>query len=407
MNGGGFFKNVDDIDRRVSQSGLLGFSPRDWEAAQAFQLYQRGWSKQKIKEAVAGIGRYGLGRTAAEKSANFVFFPFSFSKKLLSTLGDFLIQAPARALLLHEGMRRYHESSLDEDFHTLIEKHAPLLEQLSSINNLSFGLSPGRFFLEGITDRRTDAGKVMQALSAVFVPSGAATSLSQAAGALGDMAVNAFVPVVLTGESIDRAGGVESVFDVIRRYVPLVREVDQYFLDPENGIRAQWVALSPGGAPYYQLQTYVDGSKEAKAELEPIALSLGYSSVDGLLSSDIGIAFEPHLRQQIQALQEANPTGFQMAQRWENDDALNSRALLDLANQADKSAAEERLLEVFEHIESWKFIADIIGLDSQLSHVILGKTVRDFAKRSASDRRFVELWDRFLAREFGPLRRVA
>jgi hypothetical protein len=85
----GLYRNVDDLDRRFTQAGILGFSPRDFEAAQAFLLYQRGWSKEKIHEAVMEIGRYGLGRSAAEKSANFVFFPFSFSKKLVMTSRGF------------------------------------------------------------------------------------------------------------------------------------------------------------------------------------------------------------------------------------------------------------------------------------------------------------------------------
>lgn len=194
-----------------------------------------------VREAVAKIGRYGLGRTAAEKSANFAFFPVSFSKKLLATLGDFTLQAPARALLIHEGLGRYHESSLDEKLHELIERHAPLLEQLAKINNLYYGISPGRFFLEGLDDNRTNVGKVMQILTSVFVPSGAATPLAQAAGAAGDIAIHAFVPIVITGESIDRAGGIDGLDDIIRRYVPFVREVDQYW----KAAGEQVTALSP------------------------------------------------------------------------------------------------------------------------------------------------------------------
>jgi hypothetical protein len=241
-------------------------------------------------------------------------------------------QAPARALLLHEGMRSYHESSLDEGFHEFIENHAPLLKQLARINNLAYGLSPGRFFLEGIADKRTDQGKVMQALASVFVPSGAATPLATAVGGLGDLAVNAFTPVVVTGESIDRAGGVDGLVGILERYIPLVRDTEQYV----EAVRDQSIASFEGAAPEYQFQEYVEGVKDIDRDLEPFATALGYSSVDGLLASNLAPLFKDQREADRIALADRFPTGFQMAQRFENDDALSSRALLELARKPDR-----------------------------------------------------------------------
>lgn len=400
---GGFFRSIEDSDRRNVAKGLLGFTPYDWEAAQAFQLYGKGYSMAKIRKSVLEIGRYGLGRTAIEKSANFIFFPFSFSKKLLTSLGDFMLQAPARALLLHEGLRQYHASSLDEGFHELIEKHAPLLQQLSNINNLYYGLSPGRFFLEGITDKRTNVAKVMEGLAAAFVPSGATTSLAQAAGSAGDWAMNAFTPIVVTGESLDRAGGIDGLEDIISRYIPLIREVRQY----GEAIAEQVVAVSQGASPNYQYQAYVDGRRQAKADLEPLAMGMGYSSTDGLLQSDIGAAFQPGLEEQYRQLEKDNPTGFEMANKFENETALDKRALAELAEKPDKTAAEERILQVFEEIEKWGLISELAGFDSQLSHSLLSSQIRKMGQDASGSPRFVELWERFLAWQFGPLRRIA
>ncbi len=125
------------------------------------------------------------------------------------------------------------------------------------MNNLVYGISPGRFFLQGMTDDRTMLGKVSQALASVFVPSGAATPLAQAAGGLGDYTIHALVPIVVTGESIDRAGGVEGLEDIIRQYVPMVREIDQYFVRGERkvvggAVGEQLVALSEGRIPNAQ-----------------------------------------------------------------------------------------------------------------------------------------------------------
>ena len=242
LNGTIYFHGLEDTERRVFQAGMLGFKPRDFEAYYGMELYQRGWSAEKIRDAVANINRYGVGRTAAEKTANFVFFPFSFSKKLITSLGDFILQAPGRNLLLTEGMRRYHQSSWDEKFHDFIENHAPILKQLSQVNNLVYGLSPGRFFLEGLTDHRSAAGWAGQILASVLVPGGAATSFAAATGQAGDLALNAFIPVVITGESLDKSGGVDGLGDILRRYIPLIQG-DRPILHAEH---AGWTGRRSG-----------------------------------------------------------------------------------------------------------------------------------------------------------------
>jgi hypothetical protein len=216
--------------------------------------------------------------------------------------------------------------------------------------------------------------------------------------------VNAFTPVVLTGESIDRAGGVDGLNDIVRRYIPLVREVDQY----SQAVRDQSVAAFEGAAPEYQFQSYLDGLKETDRELEPFATALGYASVDGLLASDVGRAlFKDDRERNRSALADQFPTGFQMAQRFENDDAINSRALIELARKPDRSAAEDHMLAAVELIERWKNLGEILQLDASVSGMFAAQELRKKASAWASDRRFVELWDRFLAREFGPIAQVA
>jgi hypothetical protein len=407
LNGTSWFTNIDDIDRRMYQAGLLGFSPRNWEIAQAWQLYQRGMSADKISEAISNIGRYGLGRTAAEKSANFLFFPFSFSKKLITTLGDFFLQAPGRAVLLHEGMRRYYESELDEGVHDFIERRAPLLNDLAMINNLAFGISPGRFFLQGLSDHRSMTGKAMQLMASVFVPSGAATPLAQASGGIGDVAVNAFAPIIVTGESIDRAGGIDGIDDIMRRYIPFVRELDQYFLKDNSAVSSQITAITQGAEPFYQYSKYQDDLREMKAEYEPLALAMGYSSVDGLLNSDVGMAIRPQLDQQREALQEQFPTGFKMSQQFENQDALNARALVDLANKSNRSEGEDAILHLAEEVEKFKMMNEILGMDPQIMEGIAAQAIRAEALKYANDRRFAELYDMIFARNYGPIRKVA
>lgn len=418
INGTAFFVHIDDTDRRLFQAGMLGFSPRNFEAAQAFMLYQRGWSKEKIREAISKLGRYGLGRTAFEKSANFIFFPFSFSKKLLTSLGDFMLQAPARNLLLYEGLRRYHESSLDERLKDLVNDHLPLLEKLWQVNNLAFGLSPGRFFLEGLDDHRTAVGKVAQVLASVFIPSGAATPLAQAAGGAGDLLVHAFIPVVITGESIDRAGGVDGLDDILRRYIPMIREIDDYFVRGEGGKVVGGVvgeqiaaATSPGfRAPYAQLTGYLDEVRSFKADLQPLALALGYSSVDGFLASDIGAPMQARYEQLKEELRARYPSGWRLVTNIEDTALIDQAALNDLAREVAEgraSPAEEAILDIAQNIEVLRFMNGELGVPSEVGDALIGLQVRSLARRWQRDRRFAELYDRFFAREYGPIRAIA
>lgn len=401
LNGTSYFHNIDDIDRRMYQAGLLGFQPRNWEAAQAFQLYQRGWDVGKIKDAVSEIGRYGVGRSAAEKSANFVFFPFSFSKKYLETLGDFILGAPGRNLLLTEGLRRYRESSLDEKWNSFVQDHAPILEQLWRVNNLAFGLSPGRFFLEGLGDNRTVTGNVAHILSAFFVPSGAVTPLAQAAGTAGDLGVNAFMPVVLTGESIDRLGGVDSFADVVTRYIPFTRELEDYF----RGVTEQKAALFEGRTPWSQLSEYAGAQKEAKARYAPLATAMGYSSVDGYLQSDVGAPARAELDALERELQLKYPTGFRLSTEITNEAAVTDAQMLEILENPTPSAAEQRIIEMREAENAMEQVSQLVDIPAFDS--LLAQRIREMAAEHADDRRFQELYSTFFERTYGPIRRVA
>jgi len=393
---------IEDIDRRGAQIGLLGFNPRESEAYYAWLMYQRGWSKAKMLEAIPDVNRYGLGRTAFEKSANFVFFPFSFSKKYLTTLGDFMLAAPGRNFLIHEGLRRYKESEFNDKVNEVLERNLPLLQQLWMVNNLAFGISPGRFFLEGLSDHRTKVGETMQILASVFIPSGAATPLAQAAGGLGDFAINAFVPVVLTGESFDAAGGIDGIEDIIRRYVPMIREIDSYY----RSAKEQLVAATEGATPWGQFQSYNDELRLAKADLLPLALSFGYTSVDGLLQSELGIPFAANLEATKNELQGKYPTGFKMTADFTNQAVLDTRALVELVQRPNRSEGEDAILDIAENIEKLRYIGETSRLPREALSAMLLYTVRQMALRFEGDRRFRELYDRFFLRDYGPISRT-
>ena len=63
-----------------------------------------------------------------------------------------------------------------------------------------------------------------------------------------------------------------------------------------GAVGAQLTALTEGRAPYAQFGEYLDGLREFKAGLEPIAAGLGFASVDGFLASSAGASFQARYR---------------------------------------------------------------------------------------------------------------
>jgi hypothetical protein len=399
----GLFKNVDDLDRRMNQVGVLAFSPRNFEAAQAYLLAQRGMAPAKIKEAVYGIGRYGLGRTGLEKSVNFVFFPFSYQKKMLGVAGDFVLQHPALRLLLHEGMRMYYTGKFDEKLHSLIEDHAPILGQLQRISNFGYGISPGRFFLEGLADNKSNLGKVSQTLASFFVPSGAAQPVARVAGEAGDLAMHLFVPIVATGADIKRIGGVEQLQATLESYLPLYRDI----FGP-SGIyeqaKDQVTAITQGEGKWAQARDYQDEVRLAKSDLEDLAEALGYASAEGLMNANP--AFRAQYETTRQELAKKYPTGFKEAQSFTNSEAINDQALYDIANKVDPSKAEELILKL-RSVEAEGDTLVELGLPRDLVDAMTADSIRREALLHVRDREFAELYERFFSYRYGPIRSAA
>ena len=404
LNGTQFFRVIDDTDRYMFQRGSLGFAPRNFEIAHAMMMYQKGWGREKIAEAVRRISRYGIGRAAAEKSLNFVFFPFSFEMKFLTALGDFMLQAPARALVLHEGWRLYAQSTLRDDWHDFAEKHLPILRELADLNALNYGIGPGRFFLEQLDDNRTNVGKVSQILAAVFVPSGAATPLSQAAGQLGDLSVQAFAPVLVTGESLRRTGIQGGILDIVDRYIPFTRDAMSlmHSLDEQRKALPSYVG-GEGETSWSQFQDYTDELRAYKADLTPLALALGYKDSDALLASDVGVPFKAKFNDFRMELAKKYPSGFNMSNSYEDSTLVRERAIRDLADYPGRSAAEDAIVHIAEERDKWRLIGRFVDLPSDIFNMLATTRIRAYAARYVGDRRFRELWDYLFAPQYGPI----
>lgn len=414
LNGNRITQIGDDLERRLNAVGMTGFNPRKHEAVQAFLLSKRVdrngkriFSDDEIFETVMEIGRYGLGRTGAEKTVNFVFFPFSFQKKLLTALGDFVTQAPARNLLIHEGLRRYYQAgedgSLSDKVNDLVEKHAPALESLRYLNNLAQGASPGRFILAGLTDHDTQAAKMTQILASVFVPSGAATPVAQTAGGLADAAVHMFAPVVVASEHYADQSPIEELVGELDRYIPLYRDLEKYW----QGGADQITASTEGQAPYAQLQSYNDAKRELKAQYEPIAMALEYDSVDNFLASDAGAPFRLTIEREALELGQQFPTGERLSRTFTDIEGGNQQLLHNLAEKRNRSKAEDDILALHQKIESIKGMGKVAGISEEDMLAMFATSIRQQAAQSLGDKRFEDLYKRFFAWTFGPLEQVA
>lgn len=401
INGGKAFQITDDIERRMFQTGLLGFSPRHHEAAQAWVLYQRGWGRDKIRETVLKLGRYGLGRSAAEKSANFIFFPFSFQKKLITSLGDWTFSAPLRALMIHEGMRMFNEVGVSDSFGAAMEKYFPLFDELKQVNNLAFGISPGRFFLNGLTDNKSDEGKAAQIIASFLAPSGAATPLAQAAGKAADRTIHAFTPVVVTGEKLP------DFADIVDSLAPLVRDVRDF---AEVGIAQKEAFPRPigtGAEPYHQLTSYLDGKKGAKAPYDALAQAFGYADADGLFQSPAGAPLKAQYDEEVFQLQEQYPKGWEMSRSFEEEASVKKHVLLQIANDSNPSKAESEIQALGEIEEAGRALADQLNVRIADVYPLVMQLIRERAKQNMTDRRFREMYATFFADDFGPLEAIA
>jgi len=138
---------LESTRKWFSEVGIMGFNPADWMATAYKNLRLSGVDDPETAyKAAREMYTYGTrGRSAAELSVNFIFFPFSFQKKALGHIGKWMNDDLARSLIIHDAFKTYE--ILDEKYKLddYWREHMPVLDQLNKLNLLAFGLSPGRF----------------------------------------------------------------------------------------------------------------------------------------------------------------------------------------------------------------------------------------------------------------------
>jgi hypothetical protein len=132
----------DSADRVLSESGLFGlFNQRHFMAYTAGQLHRvEGLDGEALKARLDRIFTYG-DRTAAERTLNSVFFPFSFEKTLYRNLGGYLLDHVGQSIVLSRAMDAYAEFSHNHP--DLLQRYLPIANEAMRLNAFAHGVSPG------------------------------------------------------------------------------------------------------------------------------------------------------------------------------------------------------------------------------------------------------------------------
>ncbi len=157
---------VNDVDKAFKDSGVLGYN------LQHHGIYDVGriWDKQFSASLAAGKSvedattiadtyaqahgpkLYTFGaQSPIGRSANFLFFPFSFEAKAATAAADYLTAEPVRLFLTHELARRAglvdtqltpgQKSKLGQ----LVDRYAPVMNDVQKLNPWKYGIGPGEF----------------------------------------------------------------------------------------------------------------------------------------------------------------------------------------------------------------------------------------------------------------------
>jgi hypothetical protein len=137
---------LDDAGHWFAQIGIMGFNPQEWQVGAFAELKRAGFSVEEAYEAARETYTYGTrGRSAAELSTNFVFFPFSFQKKALGHVAKWVNDDLSRSIMIHDGFKAYEALNERYDLDQMWKDYLPAFEMLQRLNLLAYGVSPGRF----------------------------------------------------------------------------------------------------------------------------------------------------------------------------------------------------------------------------------------------------------------------
>lgn len=369
------------------ERGILGFSAVEQEAAVWAQLVKAGVDSEEAVERARRVFTYGgQARSGLEQSMNFLFFPFSFQKKFLTDVGEFMADDLTRMAVLHNSMRMYQDLDEQHNLSEFARDRMPFLNQLRDVNPFAYGLSPGR--LGGINapviqfafDSKATR-QVMDPVMNLFLPQSIDIGEPEQALALGALA--------------------NQTFAAVRDFNQLYRDTVQ-----QNHVRS-----SESGRTTFAEETMGWGEyTDLRGNYAEIAMAQGmnWSSVMQAGPNDAGWELRLAHDSELRALREKFPA---WKESYVNSIASSTERQLDLrlTVNAPTTPSEVRFAEWYRMLKQTDTdVKDLYGVslldDPELAPPGLQAEMRDQAiKAAGGDLHFINLYRQFFERDLGPI----
>lgn len=138
---------LDGNDQILAQASAYGmFNPRQFAAWAVHDMAQQGRSTSEMRDVLDKAMTYG-DRTALERTANTVFFPFSFDKTLYRSIGGYMLDHPSQSLIMLRAFNAYdawaQQHGDNPASYKWWQEHAPVLNEAARLNAFTHGIGPG------------------------------------------------------------------------------------------------------------------------------------------------------------------------------------------------------------------------------------------------------------------------
>lgn len=332
--------SLDDLSKDLREVGILGFNPSNWMTSAYINLRDAGVGGAEAWQRAVDIYTYGVrGRSAAEQSVNFVFFPFSFSKKAATHAAQFLSHDLTRAAALHDWFKTYEWMDEELKKHRgysvaeILQDHLPVLEKLERLNVWAYGLNVGEF----------------GGINAPFLKSGY-ESLAP------------LVPFMPTGVFVDNNERMDEISQIAQRMVPVWNDLT----DIKNDLLEQsYVAMS---SPLHitkraEAKRGWDEWTTFKEEIDTLIKSAGFAGYHSLAGSENPqlVAIRSFVDQKRLELQQKYPA-------WKDSVAEATERRVDM--NLDRN---QLLLEIRNKVEAGERLSEheVVTLEFDQLHELL------------------------------------
>jgi len=132
------------VDQLLEAGGILGYSVEKESFKAYAYMTSVGVPKEEAFHAARNMFTYPeKGRSALELSANYLVFPFSFQKKIITEMGEWMFSETGRMLLIHDALKMYEFLGSKYDLNEKLAKHVPLAKEIGRLSMWGSGISAG------------------------------------------------------------------------------------------------------------------------------------------------------------------------------------------------------------------------------------------------------------------------